>query len=74
MTEGAYRVGIDFNPGKNPIGAELKRQSASLIDLILAIPQANGREDEITRLQNIAAQAIEDGAMWAVKAATKPAR
>ena len=74
MTEGAYRVGIDFNPGKNPIVAELKRQSASLIDLILAIPQANGREDEITRLQNIAAQAIEDGAMWAVKAATKPAR
>lgn len=74
MTEGAYRVGIDFNPGKNPIVAELKRQSASLIDLILAIPQANGREDEITRLQNIAVQAIEDGAMWAVKAATKPAR
>ena len=74
MTEGTYRVGIDFNPGKNPIVAELKRQSASLIDLILAIPQANGREDEITRLQNIAAQAIEDGAMWAVKAATKPAR
>jgi hypothetical protein len=74
VTEGAYRVGIDFNPGKNPIVAELKRQSASLIDLILAIPQANGREDEITRLQNIAAQAIEDGAMWAVKAATKPAR
>ena len=74
MTEGAYRVGIDFNPGRNPIVAELKRQSASLIDLILAIPQANGREDEITRLQNIAAQAIEDGAMWAVKAATKPAR
>jgi len=74
VTEGAYRVGIDFNPGKNPIVAELKRQSASLIDLILAIPQANGREDEITRLQNIAVQAIEDGAMWAVKAATKPAR
>ena len=74
MTEGTYRVGIDFNPGKNPIVAELKRQSASLIDLILAIPQANGREDEITRLQNIAVQAIEDGAMWAVKAATKPAR
>jgi len=74
VTEGTYRVGIDFNPGKNPIVAELKRQSASLIDLILAIPQANGREDKITRLQNIAVQAIEDGAMWAVKAATKPAR
>jgi hypothetical protein len=74
MTEGQYRVGIDFNPGKNPVVGELKRVSANLIDLIFAIPQANGREDEITRLQNIAVQLIEDGAMWAVKAATKPAR
>ena len=60
MTKGKYRVGINFNPSGD--------------DLIETIPgsQERGMQGaEIGRAKSIAQTAIEDGAMWAVKAATK---
>jgi hypothetical protein len=51
---------------------KIKRAAADLIDLVEGIaPTSDG---EIARLRALAMTHIEDGAMWAVKAATKPAR
>lgn len=70
MTLGEYRVGITFNPGGNEMVDKIKRATADLIDLIDTIDQPT----EAMRLKALALTHIEDGAMWAVKAATKPAR
>lgn len=69
MTLGEYRVGISFNPGGNEMVNDIKRAAADLIDLIDTIESDNG---EVHRLVALALTHIEDGAMWAVKAATKP--
>lgn len=85
MTKGEYRVGISFNPGGNEQVNKIKRAAADLIDLIDKIdipthPNDIGGEvyqstqhSEILRLKALALTAVEEGAMWAVKAATKPA-
>lgn len=69
MTEGEYKVGIDFNPSGDDMVGQIKRRSADLIDLIetietMGVPEAG-------RLKSLAKTAFEEGAMWAVKAATK---
>lgn len=69
MTKGEYRVGITFNPSNNDTVGKIKRAAADLIDLIETI-EAPAPSD-IPRLKSLAQTAIEDGAMWAVKAATK---
>jgi hypothetical protein len=74
-TTGEYRVGISFNPGGNEMVNKIKRSAADLIDLIETIPQPEpGQDYEVSRLKALALTHIEDAAMWAVKAATKPAR
>jgi hypothetical protein len=70
MTLGEYRVGISFNPSKNPAVDEIKRAAADLIDLIDDIKSGDDSK-EIPRLKALAMTHIEDAAMWAVKAATK---
>lgn len=72
MTLGEYRVGIDFNPGKNPMVDHIKRVAADFIDLVGTIEGASEKPEEVARLKALAATHIEDAAMWAVKAATKP--
>jgi len=74
MTKGEYRVGINFNPSADDLVGQIKRQAADLIDLIDTIPsdRETERGNERGRLKALAQTAIEDGAMWAVKAATKP--
>ena len=74
MTKGEYRVGITFNPSNDDTVGKIKRAAADLIDLIESI--SDSQEDfshvvEIIRLKQLAMDAIEEGAMWAVKAATK---
>lgn len=69
MTKGEYKVGIDFNPSADDIVGKIKRQTADLIDLIDTIPIEFA---ERLRLTALAKTAFEEGAMWAVKAATKP--
>lgn len=71
LTLGEYRVGIAFNPGGNAMVNKIKRAAADLIDLLEQIDGGNG---EVARLKALAATHFEDGAMWAVKAATKPPR
>lgn len=81
MTRGEYRVGIDFNPSRNPKVDKIKRAAADLIDLVASIelPGSDARpgrdhNGEVLRLLALAMTHIEDGAMWAVKAITKPPR
>ena len=73
MTKGEYRVGITFNPSNDDTVGKIKRAAADLIDLIETIPQHPNldADTEVRRLKALAQTAIEDGAMWAVKAATK---
>ena len=77
MTLGEYRVGISFNPGGNATVDAIKRAAADLIDLIATVPPVDNNDansSEVARLVALAMTHIEDGAMWAVKAATKPPR
>lgn len=64
MTEGEYRVGVDFNPGGNPQVDEVKRKAAELIDYVLE----HGRD---RRTAALAATEFETAAMYAVKSLTK---
>ena len=73
MTLGEYRVGIDFNPGKNPEVDRIKRMAADLIDVIDDLTTGDD-SIERPRLKALAMTQIEQAAMWAVKAATKPVR
>jgi hypothetical protein len=71
VTKGEYLVGITFNRGGNQMVDKIKRASADLIDLVENIKSDN---PEVGRLKALAATHYEDAAMWAVKAATKPAK
>jgi len=76
-TLGEYRVGISFNPGGSEMVDKLKRAAADFIDLVETIPTTAANSvtpAEIARLKALAQTHMEDAAMWAVKAATKPAR
>jgi hypothetical protein len=76
MTKGEYRVGIKFNPSSDDMVGKIKRQAADLIDMIETLHASDPTDTlqcaEVLRLKALAQTAIEDGAMWAVKAATKP--
>ncbi len=72
MTEGEYRVGVDFNPSASPAVAEIKRLAARLIDLNASI--AADRNHPGARCAALAMTEIESAAMWAVKAVTKQPR
>lgn len=76
MTRGEYRVGIDFNPSGDDLVGRIKRQAADMIDLIDTITgddPTSSKAGEVARLKALAQTHIENAAMWAVKAATKPA-
>jgi len=79
MTTGEYRVGIDFNPSNDDMVGKIKRAAADLIDLVeevevpIAVDEMKGyHAREVSRLKARAMTDIENAAMWAVKAATKP--
>jgi hypothetical protein len=68
MTKGEYRVGVDVNPSRSEDVEVIKHKVADLIDIIEQLPAGDG---EVIRLKALARTAIEEGARWAVKAATK---
>lgn len=73
-TLGERRVRVDFNTTKDDYVGLLKEKSAELIDIIDKAAN-NPRWDDETlgewkRLKSLAMTSIEEGAMWAVKAAT----
>ena len=73
-TIGAYKVGVSFTTG-NPVVHGIKERAASLITVIDSIEETDpASHGEVARLRALAMTAIENGAMWAVKAATKRAR
>ncbi len=76
QTKGQYRVGSTFNPSGNDTVAQIKAKAAERIDLIDTIhsDRTSDLGNEVGRLKALAQTAIEDGSMWAVKAATKPER
>lgn len=76
QTTGQYRVMGTLDPSNNATVDEIKAMAAALIDRIVAIapPQVKDPtlENEIARCKALAITHVEDAAMWAVKAATKP--
>lgn len=61
---GQERVRVSFNPSSNSLVDDIKQKSADLIDLCQGLKSFDGR------LASLAQTAYEEGAMWAVKAAT----
>ena len=72
LTEGQYRVGVNFNPSNASAVDEIKLKTAELIDLMYAY--ASNRSAAGSREAAIAMTSYEDAAMWAVKAVTKQPR
>lgn len=71
QSKGEYRVGLSFNPSADPLVDGIKKAAASLIDLVESIDSTQAWGGERARLKALAQTAIEDAAMWAVKAQTK---
>ncbi len=70
-TLGEKRVRTDFNAAVTNIVDDINKKAAELINLINAIPIKDGVDTgEFARCRAKALTEIEDGSMWAVKAAT----
>ena len=73
-TLGEKRVRVDFNVSKDAYVSEIKQKAAELINLIDSAANKPEWNDETLkewfRLKALALTAFEEGAMWAVKAAT----
>ena len=73
-TLGEARVRTDFNVGGTDNVSNIKNKAAELIDLINSEmyqdPENPVEEGEFFRLKSLAMTAIEEGAMWEVKAVT----
>lgn len=71
---GESRVRVEFNPSKIGLVDQLKQKSAELINLVNTLKWdgdfAKHLESEQLRVIALAQTAYEEGAMWAVKAAT----
>jgi hypothetical protein len=78
QSKGDYRVGTDFNPSGNNHVDEIKVRASELIDYIEDEIATDTGDDELNgevrRLKALAQTAIEEAAMWAVKAVTKRPR
>lgn len=66
---GEQRVRIDFNPSNQDAIFQMKSKAADLINEAERIKQLT-TDNEVKRLASLAATALEEGAMWLVKAAT----
>ena len=73
-TLGEKRVGVEFNSSNDEYIHLLKQKSAELVDLVNQAANHPKRDDETLRewlrLKALAMTSFEEGAMWAVKAAT----
>jgi hypothetical protein len=73
LTYGEKAVGLSFNPGNSPKVEAIKRLSATLIDEIYneeVAPGPDMRNGEKVAMAILAIRKIQEGQMWAVKAAT----
>lgn len=69
LSEGQHRVGVSFNPSKDPKVDDIKGRVSQLIDDLGEI--ASNRDHPGARCASIAMTELESAAMWAVKAITK---
>jgi len=67
LTIGEQRVGTQFNPTNNSDVDLIKQDAANLLNRINALIEPNERSEKARCVAN-AMTAIEEGAMWAVKA------
>lgn len=74
MTIGEERVRIEFNPSGEGVVYDIKRHAASMIDFVQKVRDMHKLNHEHQRLCSLAQTAFEEGAMWAVKAATTPTK
>ena len=74
ITLGQARVRVAFNTGNSDAVSEIKVAAAELIDIINSLPEPDSvntaESNEFLRVKELAMTAIEEGAMWGVKAAT----
>ena len=63
-TVGELRVRTEFNPSQSDVVSQIKQKAAELINLCEELKSKD------PRLASLAQTAFEEGAMWAVKAAT----
>jgi len=65
------RVRTTFNPFANETVDQIKQKSAELINIVDELfGEVGAPNPEAQRIQAVAMTAIEEAAMWAVKAAT----
>lgn len=69
LTFGEKAVGIQFNPGKNPVVDSLKRKYADVLDECFNLRETS-TDPEVKRMASIAITEAQTSQMWAVKAAT----
>jgi hypothetical protein len=69
-TVGEHLVRTTFNPSNDGLIDQIKQKSADLINLISQIEDGINVDYQAARLKSLAITNIENGAMWAVKAAT----
>lgn len=67
QTLGQKRVKADFNPAKQDTVDQIKNKAAELIDLVETL-RTEGCTSEKHRLIALSQTAIEEAAMWGVKA------
>lgn len=71
LTIGENRVRVEFNPDALETVSQIKQKSAELINLIDSLRDGDvSILGEKNRLISLSMTAFEEGAMWAVKAAT----
>lgn len=70
MSLGEDRVRVKFNPSDHALVSQIKQKVAELIDICEEGRNKGSADGEHQRLWRHAQTVFEDGAMWAVKAAT----
>ncbi len=70
LTFGEKAVGITFNPGGKPEVETIKRKAADLIDELNNQMESGDKNGEQIAQFKLAIRKIQEGQMWAVKAAT----
>lgn len=69
LSFGEKACGVSFNPGGNPVVAEIKNDFALLVDK-LNNTRSVETDPEVKRMLSIAITEMQTAQMWAVKAVT----
>jgi hypothetical protein len=69
MTFGEKACGVSFNPDGNPLVAEIKKEFATIVDLLEGHRNGNLNKETV-RMLSIAITEAQTAQMWAVKAVT----